>query len=198
MSDENDIEQLFERLKAQGIEVDVLVNNAGVSAYHGLIKDCEVKNWWKNYVIMLKGPIIVTRAFLRARTKTDHGAVIMTSSIGSTSTGPFFSSYASVKSALNRLTEWVDLEGKEQGVQAVAFHPGGVADTDITSKSPEFMRQYYTETGMSIWSTDDQVIWLLIRKLQPNWAQAPVCSFPRHKLPGSVEDMLIRDGICRS
>lgn len=149
VTSEKQVDDLFERLKTQSIEIDVLMNNAGLNSYIGTIKDANVEDWWTNFVIMLKGPLIMTRAFLRSRQETARpAAIIMTSSIGSYNRGPKFSSYASVKAALNRFTEWVASENKDQGVQAVAFHPGGVANTDLTSKSPEWMLQYYTETGL--------------------------------------------------
>ena len=96
---------------------------------------------------MLKGPYVMSRAFLRAHTAGRPAAIIMTSSIGSYNFPPTYSSYAGSKAAVNRITEWIAAENRDDGVQAVAFHPGGVGGTDLTSKSPEWMQRWYTETG---------------------------------------------------
>ena len=56
VADEKDVDKLFKRLQENGIEVDVLVNNAGVSAYLGPIKDCSIDAWWQNYVSVFRQP----------------------------------------------------------------------------------------------------------------------------------------------
>lgn len=104
---------------------------------------------------MVKGPYMMTKAFLEAHTAGRPAAIIMTSSIGSYGSGPLHSGYGSPKAALNRITEWIAAENKDDGVQAVAFHPGGVGGTDLTSESPEWMQQYYTETRKNMLITNE-------------------------------------------
>jgi len=92
----------------------------------------------------------MTRAFLRARTSTSPSAIINTSTEDSFNTIPTFSAYATSKAAVNILREFVSSENKDRGVQCIAFHSGGIPDTDITrSGPPEWMKPYFTDAGPS-------------------------------------------------
>lgn len=50
VSDEAAVEQLFAKIKERKLEIDVLVNNAGVNMNRATIKDSTVKKWWMNFV----------------------------------------------------------------------------------------------------------------------------------------------------
>ncbi|KAK4506371.1 hypothetical protein PRZ48_000101 [Zasmidium cellare] len=168
VSNASSVEKMFDEILANGLQVDVLINNAGINDARTPIADSNPDNWWRNYVrpchsisitwigpyanehqeVMVKGPFVCTRAFFRQRKSiTTSGAVIMVSSVGSYATLPNASSYGSAKAALNRFTEWVGVEGKDHNIHAVAFHPGGVAGTELTSSSPEHLQRLFTENG---------------------------------------------------
>lgn len=98
----------------------------------------------------------------------------MTSSIGSYHLVPLASSYGASKAALNRITEYIAAENKDDGVQAIAFHPGGVGGTDLTSKSPAFMHRFYTETpelaaGTTVYLTTQRAAYLTGRYVDARW-----------------------------
>ena len=116
----------------------------------------------------------MTRAFLRARTKKTPAAIIMTSSLATNALIPLSSAYGSIKAALTRLTEWIDFEERARGVQAIAFHPGGIANTDMTSTSPEFMQSWFTETaelaaGTALYLSTDRAGYLGGRWVDARW-----------------------------
>ena len=142
---------------------------------------------------MLKGPYMMSRAFLRSHTAGRPAAIIMTSTIGSYNLPPIYSSYGSSKAALNRITEWIAAENKDDGVQAMAFHPGGVGGTDLTSKSPDWMQRWYTETRK--WNSQVYRPYvMLLTHFQPNWGQARVYTSQRSERHGSVDDMWTQGG----
>ena len=87
---------------------------------------------------MLKSPCITTRDFLRARENDRPASIITTSSISSYAFALRYSSYYTVKTALNRLIEFVAYENKDHGVQCVAFHPVGVKK-ELTAQSSAVM-----------------------------------------------------------
>ena len=83
VSNEADVDRLFVGLKAENVEVDVLVNNAGVNADKNLIKESNVEAWWKNYVRTLvshkhQGTLLMNPAPLgnHAQRSTDHDSRI--------------------------------------------------------------------------------------------------------------------------
>jgi NADP-dependent 3-hydroxy acid dehydrogenase YdfG len=49
VSQTNEVNALFAKLKEEG-EIDVLVNNAGVSLSVSAVKDSDVEAWWKTFV----------------------------------------------------------------------------------------------------------------------------------------------------
>lgn len=50
VSKEQDVDGLFAKLKGLNIEIDVLVNNAGVNLCRSLLKESQVEDWWKTFV----------------------------------------------------------------------------------------------------------------------------------------------------
>jgi NAD(P)-dependent dehydrogenase (short-subunit alcohol dehydrogenase family) len=124
--------------------------------------------------INLKGPYIVARAFLHQHTPGKPAAIVMTSTIGSYHLVPTYSAYGASKAALNRVTEYIAAENKDDGVQAVAFHPGGVGGTDLTSKRSAFMQRFYTETpelaaGAIVYLTTQRAAYLSERYVDARW-----------------------------
>jgi NAD(P)-dependent dehydrogenase (short-subunit alcohol dehydrogenase family) len=146
------VDELFAKIKDAGIELDVLVNSQGQRTCRSRIIDADPDAWWDDYESMVKSPFLTTRAFLRSlkkpdtRPSTPTRAVINVGSAAAYWRLPLQTAYAPVKAALARLTEYTALENPELGVQAIAYHPGGVANTDLTKGAAPWMMQYYTET----------------------------------------------------
>ena len=63
VSQTNDVDKLFAKLKEAG-EVDVLVNNAGVSLGVSSVKDSEIEAWWKTFVSALPLSILLVEALI--------------------------------------------------------------------------------------------------------------------------------------
>ena len=154
ISEAASVDSLFETIKEKGISLDVLFNSAGIYLDRNPIRNSTPSQWWMNWQVMILGPYLTTRAFLRQLPEPSKSSppavgtysVVNISSIGSNFVLPNGSSYAISKTALNRLTEFTAAENRLWGVQAAAFHPGGVADTDLTSSSPEWMRSSLIDT----------------------------------------------------
>lgn len=152
-SDAGEVESLFAQIKDAGIILDVLVNSQGVQLNQASIMNSDPDIWWKEFEIMLKGPYLTTRSFLLSvprpteRPDIPTRAVVNLSSLACNTMLPNASSYCVLKAALNRVTEYTAAEAIGLGIQAIALHPGGIPDTDLTSKSAEWMMPYYTETA---------------------------------------------------
>jgi NAD(P)-dependent dehydrogenase (short-subunit alcohol dehydrogenase family) len=146
------VDDLFAKIKDAGIELDVLVNSQGQRTCRSRIIDADPDAWWNDYESMVKSPFLTTRAFLRSlkkpqtRPTTPTRAVINVSSAAAYWRLPLQTAYAPVKAAVARLTEYTTLENPDLGVQAIAYHPGGIANTDLTKGAAPWMLQFYTET----------------------------------------------------
>ena len=116
----------------------------------------------------------MSRAFLRQHTPGKAAAIIMTSSAASYHTVPTLSSYAVSKAALNRITEYIASESRADGVQAIALHPGGIAGTEMTSKAPDYMQSFFTETpelaaGTIVYLSTPHAMYLSGRYVDARW-----------------------------
>lgn len=113
-------------------QLNVLVNNAGILGKYGLIADSDPEEWWEVLNVNLRGPYLVTRAFvplLLKASKDDIRYIVNVCSVGAHLTNPTLSSYQVSKNALLKLTTLTNAE-YGPGVITFAIHPGN-SPTDI-------------------------------------------------------------------
>ena len=124
---------------------EILLNNAGVSQAATLLGDSDPKRWWGDYEVNVHGFYLVARAWLRALSGKP-GTLVATSTSVSDLADRNMSSYGSSKLAVNRIVEIIHLEYGQQGVHAVAMHPGGIASTGMGQNAPEQYRHRLNDT----------------------------------------------------
>ena len=104
--------------------IDVLVNNAGISAL-GVTEempDDVVRNQWEtNYF----GPVALTKAVLPSMRERRQGRIVNISSIGGLLTPGFYGHYCATKHALHGITESLDIELQPWNIRCVTVVPGG-------------------------------------------------------------------------
>ena len=127
------VDEVFARLKKEGVQADVLVNNAGVMSPFMNIKDSDPMAWWGEMSINVYSTYLMTRGFLNQlpSTKKFRPTVINTSSIGGVEPSlvkPGSSAYCISKMAVIKFTEFLLAENPE--VRSFVYHPGGV-ETDL-------------------------------------------------------------------
>jgi NAD(P)-dependent dehydrogenase (short-subunit alcohol dehydrogenase family) len=129
VSDTASVEACAARLRADGIEIDVLVNNAGVLLDEGggvfgmtdeLLRDTLEVN--------LFGPLRTTRAFVPGMIERGYGRVVNVSSGAGqvTDTSSYAPAYSVSKAALNLLTRKTALAAGRGDVKVNAMCPGWV------------------------------------------------------------------------
>lgn len=161
---------------AFGGRVDILLNNAGYLADYTSLVDTDPDEWWHEYAVNMKGPYLVTRAFLPLLLASPHKVLLNVSSIGALMIGACSSAYATSKLALLRFTEIVDLEhgpGTQDGVLAIGVHPGGVK-TELALHLPERYHAGLVDTpelagDALVWLTGERREWLAGRYVSVNW-----------------------------
>jgi len=126
----SDVESLFNTVKQElgGTSADILINNAGIAGHLSDIAHSDVDKWWNSVEVLLKGPYIMTRAFIQSTLNAGNkgGVVIHTSSVGSYYTVKELAAYQIGKIGLNRLSEFIRFEHEKDNITSFSFHPGGV------------------------------------------------------------------------
>lgn len=138
--------QLQQRLLQQQLDVDVLVNNAGVLE-HGNFVDKDIDDFKKIIDLNISGLTEVLHAFLPGMLERGHGRVLNVGSIAAFQPVPSMAVYAASKAYVLSLTEALSEEYRGRGVSFTALCPG-ITDTPMKTafdqaesgvKLPEFM-----------------------------------------------------------
>jgi NAD(P)-dependent dehydrogenase (short-subunit alcohol dehydrogenase family) len=128
ISNQASVDTLFQTVKARYGHADVLINNAAVNLAQAPLADADVKSWWTDFEVNVKGTFMVTRGFLSLLGNERPGTVVNLSTGIATAVFPTWSSYSITKLAAIKLAEYVAAE--YPNVNAVTLQPG-VVDTDM-------------------------------------------------------------------
>ncbi|MBB3174506.1 hypothetical protein FHR90_002347 [Endobacter medicaginis] len=109
--------------RAAGWEVDVLLNNAGISE-GGSIADIPGANLRRQYEVNIIGPVLLTQAVLRGMIRRGSGRIVFMSSVAGLTTDPFAGAYSSSKHALEAIAEALRQEMQEFGIEVATINPG--------------------------------------------------------------------------
>lgn len=119
------IEGLFDRLEADGIAIDVLVNNVGV-ARRARFEEVDDAEWAENWEVNVMSAVRCGRRALPGMAERGWGRVVNVSSSAGKRPSAAWPAYAPTKAALQALTiVWADTYG-EAGVRVNAVCPGPV------------------------------------------------------------------------
>jgi len=125
VTDEVQVNSLFEGTMNLFHRVDILVNNAGATD-GGPLTEMSVETWDKVIATNLKGPFLCTRSAMRIMKSQGGGRILNIGSISAQRPRPNSAPYASSKFGLTGLTTVTALEGREFGISACCLHPGNV------------------------------------------------------------------------
>ena len=129
VAEPDSIDACYERLAADGVDVDVLVNNAGIYPENDAL-DATIDQLDRAWTVNTRGPWLLVKKFVPDMVDRGYGRVVnMSSGSGSFGEGldPEHAAYAASKSALNALTMTLDAalpDGPD--VKANAMCPGWV------------------------------------------------------------------------
>ncbi|MBL4836387.1 MAG: SDR family oxidoreductase [Kordiimonadaceae bacterium] len=116
-------------------DVSVLVNNAGIAAFEGLIAAADIGPARSEMETNYFGTLNMVRAFAPVLASNGGGAIINISSIGAYTNFPALGSYSASKAAVHSLTQGIRAELAAQGTQVSGVYPGPV-DTAMTEGVP--------------------------------------------------------------
>jgi len=124
---------LCDEVKAQGIQIDVLVNDAGQGLY-GLFKDTDIARELDIINLNIGALVILTKHFVKEMVARGDGKILNLGSVAGKLPGPWQSVYHATKAFVLSFTTSVREEVKDTGVTLTALMPG-VTDTDFFNKA---------------------------------------------------------------
>ncbi|KAG8991649.1 hypothetical protein FRB94_000920 [Tulasnella sp. JGI-2019a] len=157
-------------------KIDIVIANAGKDCPMGKkLGEFDAEDWYSTVDTGLKGSYFTAHATLPHLIES-KGYIILLSSFLAQSRTPGLSPYNISKHAINRLTEWIDLEYKGQGVKSFAVHPGAVL-TDLSSGFKHWLPngdEVFVDTPeLSAWTyvrlTSGSENWLSGRFVDATW-----------------------------
>lgn len=131
LGDEAETERFIGEVQKLGIEVDVLINNAGLGD-HGLFEESEWPRVKAMVDVNVRALTQVTHALLPPMIARGAGAILNVSSIASFLPLPQLAVYAATKAYVTSLSEALRAELRGTGVSVTALCPGPV-DTEFST-----------------------------------------------------------------
>jgi hypothetical protein len=125
--------ELFDKLKEQDVQVDILVNDAGFG-YHGdfasipLMKDIMMMR------VNVEAVVSMTKLFLAPMIERGYGRILNVASVAGFVPGPQLAVYHATKAFVLSFSEAIATELEDSGVTVTALCPGAV-DTDFFMKA---------------------------------------------------------------
>ena len=130
ISDENSVNELIKTVLDKNNQIDVLVNNAGITK-DGLLMRMKTNDWQKVLDLNLSGVFYCTRAVSRQMLKQKKGRIINITSVVGLMGNPGQANYSAAKAGVVGLTQSAAKEFASRGITVNAVAPGFIS-TDMT------------------------------------------------------------------
>lgn len=118
-----DVTDPDDRARAWTWDIDVLLNNAGISE-GGSTADIPGENLRRQFEVNVFGPVLLTQGFARQMVRKGEGKIVFMSSVAGLTVDPFTGAYAGSKHAIEAFAEALRAEMLEFGVQVATVNPG--------------------------------------------------------------------------
>lgn len=132
ITDEDAVEQAFATVLERHGRIDLLVNNAGISALGGLT-DHDIAVWRRVMEVNFLGAVLCTRAALPAL-RASRGRIVVTSSVAGFAPVTGRPAYVAAKHAVTAAFDALRPELAEDGIGVTLVHPtfvtGGMTESD--------------------------------------------------------------------
>ena len=125
--------ELYDEVKAKGVTINVLVNDAGQGQW-GLFVETDIYRQLDIIKLNISSLTALTYLFLKDMIARNDGKILQLASIGSDIPGPFEAVYHATKAYVLSFTEALINEVKETDITITALQPG-VTDTDFFNKA---------------------------------------------------------------
>ncbi len=153
--------QLYDTIKEKGLQIQLLVNNAG-AGYVGTIQDADVTRMVELVELNVRSLTELTYLYLHEMLARQQGAIINVASVAAFQPVVYMPVYAASKAFVMHFSEALWAETRDQGVRVMALCPG-TTQTD-----------FFDSAGVGGWlkkhrsQTVEQVVKAALRGLRKN------------------------------
>jgi NAD(P)-dependent dehydrogenase (short-subunit alcohol dehydrogenase family) len=142
VKEEQQVQELFSEIRSVFGRLDLLFNNAGISATPAPLEKVTLTDWSAVVATNLTGAFLCTReAFVLMKDQSPAGGrIINNGSIAAHSPRPDSIAYTATKHAVTGLTKATSLEGRRYGIACGQIDIGNAA-TDMTRPMVEGVQQ---------------------------------------------------------
>jgi 3(or 17)beta-hydroxysteroid dehydrogenase len=135
VSDEEQWQQVIDRVRNEHGRLDVLVNNAGL-VIMGSPEDCSLESFRKQNAVMSEGVFLGCKHALSLMNESGGGSIINMSSIASHLGYPIYFAYSAAKGAVRSMSKAIAIHCQMNGykIRVNSLHPGAI-DTPMVDQS---------------------------------------------------------------
>lgn len=131
VSSDEDVDRLAAWLKENDINIDILINNAGIWRDNtGNFWETDPKSWIRRWRINVYGLMYLTRAILPGMIERQYGRVINVASVAGIYGISGMTDYSATKGAVIAFTKSLAKETTGYGVTVNSVSPGNIGDGD--------------------------------------------------------------------
>lgn len=170
---DSSVASLEAQVKKQGIEVDLLINNAGFATSGGFETE-DLAKALNEIDLNVKALVSLTHAFIPGMLSRNHGAVINVASTAAFQPVPTMAVYGATKAFVLSFSEALWAEFEDRGIRVLALCPGG---TDT-----EFFEVAGSQGTGSKRESPDQVARVAITELSAKKMKPSVVSGSRNRV----------------
>lgn len=133
--------QIYTFLKGKGIEIELLVNNAGFGAY-GAFHESELSRDLEMVQVNCAAVVKLTRIFLPEMVARKHGDILIVASVAGYQAVPYISLYAATKAFDLNFAVGIAEEVRRHGVNVCALCPGSTTTEfrEVAGQPPRTFR----------------------------------------------------------
>lgn len=125
--------EVYEEIKARGLQIDALVNDAGQGQY-GEFTTTDINRELDIIQLNIGAYVTFTKLYLQEMIARNEGKILLVASIAGELPGPLQSVYHGTKAFVNSFIESIQEENKDSNVTITALLPG-LTDTDFFNKA---------------------------------------------------------------
>jgi uncharacterized protein len=140
-------EELYNEVTKQHIQIDVLVNNAGVGE-RGFFTDTDMDKELAIIQLNIIALMQLTKYFMKDMVERDHGKILQLASTASLAPLPLMAVYSGTKAFVYAFSQAIINELKDSNVSMTVLVPGA-SDTDFFHKAHAENTVIYNETSLS-------------------------------------------------